>query len=285
MGSIYGREMNDELIKDCEDAGKCLDEMELFIENKSYDMAMERLNHCLRPEILSRYGEAAQGEVRINVEEAFEAVIAANYLYPKDNIILEKYPFGALYFYRGTVSLLKKEYDAARKDYFLAKNRAPASFLFAFRYGEEFKRNGDMRSYLESTRELFTIAFRPGDIAQCFRNMGYFFVEEQQYRLARTFYVMSTFHQEKNEAVEKELEYISRVTGGTIDSTSRSDVEYAVREYDIPLLGNTELLNLATQMAHYYLEKGEKEMTRYYFDIAYNMSQKDRIEGLIGKLG
>ena len=110
-------------------------------------------------------------------------------------------------------------------------------------------------------QEAFKIAFRPADVARCFRNLGYYFVEKKLYREAVAAYVLSN-HFEKNTMVQSELYYIEQKTGKPVVNPTVAEMKAIAEKYHFPTTADQDVLGLAYTYGKDAVEEQKMEQAR-----------------------
>lgn len=110
-------------------------------------------------------------------------------------------------------------------------------------------------------QEAFKLAPRPADVARCFRNLGYCFVEKELYREAVTAYLLST-HFEKNRMVQSELYYIGQKTGEPVANPTYEEMKAIAEKYHFPTTADQDVLGLAYTYGKDAFEEQKMEQAR-----------------------
>ena len=176
-----------------------------------------------------------------------------------------------------------KRYDDARVALKKGLHWNPMYFRIMSEYMETYKITGDLETFFSLTLEAFKIAFHAPDIARCYRNLGYYFVEKELYSEAVACYILSTRY-EKSQQVQSELYYIHTKTNGEIAEPTIDDVKGYAEKYGFPIGGDVDVLGLALSCAKSFLEDNTRDAARYFFSIAYEMTNDQYLKELLDSL-
>ncbi len=130
----------------------------------------------------------------------------------KDTLFTE-YHVSDAYFYIGNILFEEGKLQEARSylDYAIKWN--PYDCRSRFEEAESFKVAGNLLKFHELTEKAYDYLYHPEEYARYLRNLGYFYIEEKEYRLAQCIYLYSIQYDEsKGTEVMNELNYISSIS-------------------------------------------------------------------------
>ena len=127
---------------------------------------------------------------------------------PQKPVLPCELPFSQLY--RGKGRLLLETGDAVQGEVALreALRWNPVDPEIVFELAEAFKLQKKLSAYLAKTRRAFDLAVTKEQLARCYRNWGYYFIEQKEYDNAAQLYFFSNGFAE-SEMVLHELLYQS----------------------------------------------------------------------------
>lgn len=151
----------------------------------------------------------------------------------------------------------KNEHEEA-KEYLtkaLEYNRFNAGALFE--YAEIFKLDGDIEQYYSFTSKIHNKIYKIADLAHYYRNLGFYFIEKKDYKLAKALFNYSYIICETKMA-ENELKYIAVLTNDDFPlGMSKFDSEEMLRKFEInPSFSETiinELKEMQKYLHHFYV--------------------------------
>ena len=216
--------------------------------------------------------------------EFFEELLYAFYNKPEKTIRKADIPFAEVYLQHGSLLFEQKRYLEARETLAKARRWNPANAKIAFEYMETYKALGEIEQFAELTKETFKYAFRPQDVARCYRNLGYYFIEKQLFEVAAGCYLLSLQYDKENKMAQSELYYIqSKAPNGFEEPTIDKLREYG-EKYNFPIGVSDDILGIAFSYGKHFSQNGEREGAIYCLEILYNLTDDEGIKDLIEKL-
>ena len=130
-------------------------------------------------------------------------------------------PFSMAYMYLGSINVSNKILDKAEQNLLQAISWNPYNVSARFELAETYKLLGNLNKYKEVTDETYNFCIYPHHFARYLRNQGYYYIEKEQYDLAKALYLYSLVF-ENNQIVVQEITYIASKTN---DKTLPSNEE------------------------------------------------------------
>lgn len=216
--------------------------------------------------------------------EPFEELLYMHLHQPSRDVRRSAIPFAEAYHLYGGLLMEKESFRAANYVLKEAVRWNPSSAKIRFEYGESFKAMGDMDHFLEITRDTFAVAFRPDDLARCFRNMGYYLSEQEAWNEAAGCYVLSMQYDDKAPMAAHELTYIESKSDGTAKAPSAEDMLATCERYDIPFGPSDLVIGVAYHYGEEFLKHGNAPAAHYFLTIAYDLTEDEDIKAILDKL-
>ncbi len=117
------------------------------------------------------------------------------------------------YFYIGNILFEEDKLAEARKYLNHAIKWNPYDCRARFEEAESFKVAGNIVKYHELNEQAYDYLYHPEEYARYLRNLGYYYIEEKEYRLAQCIYLYSIQYDEsKGTEIWNELDYISNIS-------------------------------------------------------------------------
>lgn len=175
------------------------------------------------------------------------------------------FPFATIYFFYGNILFKLGRYTEANVALGKAKRWNPMDADIAFEYAETYKAMGDIETFFDYTIEIFNFAYKSEDLARCYRNLGYYFIEKKLWQ----------------EAIACE-DY-------SLNFDSNTDAAYGKmkkfsRKYGFPLEPNEDVVGLAIAYGRNSAENGNDEFAKYFLNIAYDLTHFDEVKQLLDEL-
>lgn len=127
--------------------------------------------------------------------------------------LFTNYHLSDAYYYIGNILFEEDKLAEARKylDYAIKWN--PYDCRARFEEAETFKISGNLLKFHELNEKAYDYLYHPEEYARYLRNLGYYYIEEKQYKLAQCIYLYSIQYDEsKGTEIWSELDYISSIS-------------------------------------------------------------------------
>ena len=267
--------LDESLAKDNLGFDAALDEAKFNIYKKNYNKALKLLE-----EMIDKYGNTGLFEDDAVSEyhcfsEPMEEILYRRYTQPEKDIRMAGINFAALYHNYGSLLVELNRLDEAADALFTAMRWNPAYTGIAFEYAETFKMRGLLEAFKDFSKNIFKYAYRPEDLARCYRNMSFYYVEKQDYETAACCLIFSK-HFSDSEMAASELYYIGQVTGQLYKPTLE-EIEEHFEEHDIPLGPDKEVLGIAYSYGRHLYEQGEMQGAVYFLEIFTDFIQDEEV--------
>lgn len=216
--------------------------------------------------------------------ELFEEILYMNTFKPERECRRAEMPFSEIYLLNGSLLYEEEKYMEARETLVKARKWNPVNSSIAFEYMETFKVLGELDKFARLTREQFNFAFSSKDVARCYRNLGFYFVEKEVYDAAILCYFQSMNFDKDSKNAQSELYYIQSKTGKPIVPPEQDEVEELVKKYDIPLETTNNVIGLAFAVAKQMMDDKQPEFAAYMLEIVYDLTGDEQIKDLLDKM-
>ena len=216
--------------------------------------------------------------------EFFEEALYTYYNEPKRQIRAAGIPFSRIYFLHGNLLFEQKKYEEAKAALEKAMRWNPINSDILFEHMETFKVTGDIEKFAELTKEAFKYVFKPKDLARCYRNMGYYFIEKKKYQEATACYLMSLEFEDNNKNAQSELYYIHSKTSKEFHEPTFDEIKKYGEKYGFPIGASDKVIGLAMTYGQRFLDNENIEATVYCLEIVYSLTHNDKIKSLIEQL-
>lgn len=264
-----------------------LEEIRFNIYKKNYDKALKMIEDLVfKVEDLNIFQDDSVSEYHA-FDELFEEVLYRHIYEPQKDVRRAQIPYTEIYLLYGSLLVELNRLEDARKQLEKGLRWNPICFSIMSEYIETFKMQGDMETFFDKTIAAFKIAFKPSDVARCFRNLGYYFVEKQLYPEAVAVYLLSTEFEPDSKQVNAELYFINQVAG-KVDEPTSDDIKRYTEKYGFPAGADGDVLGLAYTYGRSFLQEDEEKNTNlahYFLSILYDLTNDKRIKDMIDSIG
>lgn len=120
-------------------------------------------------------------------------------------------PFSMAYLYLGSINVSNNQLNQAEKYLLESISWNPYNVSARFELAETYKLLGNLDKYKEITDEAYNFCIFPIDFARYLRNLGYYYIEKENFLLAKSLYLYSLLF-ENSHIVAQEITYIASKT-------------------------------------------------------------------------
>ena len=169
----------------------------------------------------------------------------------------------------------KEDYDKAIQIIDTGLRINPLHIDLMFEKGSIFRTQKKLNETLQIALECFDIAYRKPHIARCYRDFGYYFIENKNWDAATCCYLLSDSWY-KTEMAKSELFYITQQTGKIIDEKYYTDnFEKILQKHNVPTQPNQLWIEIALYMGEERTSCNDIEEAKFCFYVAYELTGND----------
>ncbi len=276
------KEINQVAQKNNEEFEDNLDLVRYLIFQKRYDDAIELLEEIVADvEKSQSYEDDAVNEYYC-FKEAMEGILHELNYKSRKSIRSCPIDYATLYYLYGNVLFEKGNYNEAKIALEKARRWNPASVEIGFEYAETLKALGEYEDYYDVTMRLHPFIFKLRDIARFYRNLGYYFIEKKDYKVATSCYVFSGEF-DRSEVVPAELYYIYKTSGVDFEPTA-DELNEIFDKNEIPIYISREVLNAAYALGKDAKEEGDMRCVLYFWGIFDDLVEDDEVKETLERI-
>lgn len=265
--------------KDAKGFDAALEEIRFNIYKKEYDKALKLMEAMVEKyEKLDMFADDEVSEYH-DFKEIFEEILYKQIHNPEKEVRQAQVRYSEIYLQYGSLLFELQRYADAEAALKKAMRWNPSSAKIAFEHAETFKTRGMMDEYYAASREIFKIAFRPDELARCYRNLGYYYVEKDELQSAVCCEVFS-LQFEKSNLVQSELYYISTKDGSVNIDPDIEMIKKCFAVNDIPFGPDDDIIGIAYQLTKMFMDKGQKEGAEYFISIILGFFENEELRAM-----
>jgi tetratricopeptide (TPR) repeat protein len=257
------------------------DEVRYLVSTKQYKKATPLMESLIR--FCEDFLEADKENDYFSFKNMFQALLYQHYFKPKKKFKPTPYDFSDMYLIRGHLYMQEHNIKAATEALKKAVRCNPVNVYAYFQLAETYKLTGDFDEYLNLTIQALFFATTKAQIARCYRNMGFYFIEKESYADAVNMYYLSSDF-ENHEAVTSELLYISQKSGQGIERPDSDEVMRTIAEYGIQVGASEPVLGIAAALGKKAFEDKQFDMARYCLGMVYELSEDREAKEMLNKI-
>ena len=214
----------------------------------------------------------------------FEEVLYKYLAKPEKGIRRAQIPYTEIYMLYGSLLVELKRIPDAQEALRKGLRWNPVSFRITSEYIETFKMTGDLDQFFDLTKEAFKISFSSANVARCYRNLGFYFVEKELWSEAIACHLLSLQFDHESKQAWSELYYINDLTDGKIPEPSIDQTKEYGKKYGFPIGADLDILGISISYGKHFLEQNAPDAAMYFLSIAYDLTNDEEIGKLIEDL-
>jgi len=192
--------------------------------------------------------------------------------------------FAGAYLCYGNILIELQKYAEAKLALEKALLYNPASTDILFALSEMHRLNGNWYEYLTLNKQCFDYAYSSSALAQCYKNLGFYYSEKGELSIAAALFYISLDYAPGDRIAQSELFYIAEQTGKKLPTLACYEIFKTLEENDIQVGPNPLVLHLASSIAANCQIEKDLENALYYFKICYDLTEAESIKKILDSL-
>ncbi len=196
--------------------------------------------------------------------------------------------YADMYHKYGALLFEAKRYDEAEAVLKKAVRWNPVDTDILFELSEVYKVRGDWETFLPIMKQCLAYAYSKRALARSYRNLGFYFIEQEKYDTAAALYLFSLFFESENETAYYELGYIKEKTGKTPHQPSNKEEASVliklIEDNGVQTWANPQVIDIALSMGREAMKGNMPDEVRYFLGIAYELSGDKEIGEVLERL-
>lgn len=248
-------EINSAFEKDLNNINSMLKDLEnmIFGKNKNFSLAKEKLLDFVKG--ISIFENDNETDY-YNFDDVIQFVIYTRLNKTNKKIVWSSIPFLTAYSYLAYVYNEEKNYDEALNIIDKQMKIAPLNLSAYFEKCETYKMQKMWEQFKEETQKIYTKIYDAKDLAHLYRNLGFYYIEQNKLDLAYALYTAS-IQFEKHRLAYSEMMYINQQLGRENYSMSAEETLKLLDDNNIPFGAKKENVDLLIS-----IYENEKELIK-----------------------
>jgi tetratricopeptide (TPR) repeat protein len=213
-----------------------------------------------------------------------EEIVYKEIFKPKKEIRQIPENYADIYFKYGNILFEVKRYDEAKIILEKAISYNPINTDYLLELCELYKMNKDWKIFLRINRDCLKYAYSSKAIAKCYRNFGYYYIEEEKYELAIALFYLSIHFDQEARIAHSELLYISNKIGLEIKSPDQQNILKLLKDNDIQFGANDLILSIAYSIGQEAQKNNQNSIAKYFYSIVFDLTEDNEIKEIMDKL-
>ena len=259
-----------------------LDEISEYIEVGDYKTALDKLKHFMNA-FPGMFEDDRVSEYH-SFTNPLEELIFFKYIGAEKEIryIPDNQPLLDLYYIYGFLLFENQEFEEAEENLKKALKINPVSARVILELSEIYKMHTPtFNKFIIYTSDALKYAYYPQDLARCYRNLGYYYIEENQFDVAAALFKYSMKY-EMSIMAYSELQYIES-KGHSIDITL-SEAVSILEDKNIQIGVNPFVLDALKELAQEYEKNKLYNQSLYFYELLCDITNDEQTFNKINEL-
>jgi tetratricopeptide (TPR) repeat protein len=223
------------------------------------------------------YKEDSESEY-FNFGNQLEEILYNELYKPEKEIKQIPENYAGVYFRHGVLLFELEKFDEAKIALESANKYNPIRIDILFELSEVYKMKNDWENYLKINNKCMDYAYSAKAIARCYRNFGFYYIEQENYELATALFQFSLLFEPNQENAKEELIYIIKKTGKIIEKPNMEKNIELIKSNNIQIGANKLVLNIAYHLGKAAQKINYTDIAKYYLEIVYDLTYDDEIK-------
>lgn len=244
------------------------------IENGNYDTPLEKLDDFMET-FPGMYEDDKVSEYHY-FTNPLEEIVFRKYIGLEKELryIPDYHPLLDLYYVYGFLLLEKQRYDEAEDSLKKAIKINPVSARIILELTEIYKKHTyTLNEFVIRTSDALKYSYYPQDIARCYRNLGYYYVEENDFKTALAFYIYS-MEFEASPLAYAEIKFIQS-RNNNLELSLNECVEI-IENKNIQLGANPFILEVLNELINEYDENKLYNQLMYFLELKFDLTNDEK---------
>lgn len=213
----------------------------------------------------------------------FQALLYEHTFKPQKRYQPAPHDCSDMYIIRGYLYLSERKLDKAIEAMEKAISWNPVNIYAYFQLAEAKKLKDSFDEYYNLTKQALMFATTKAEIARCYRNFGFYFIEVKQYQDAINMYYLSKDY-ENHESVASELFYISQQTGEMAIQPGQDEILETITRESIQIGPSEVVVGIAKELGKKAYEDQHFDLARYCLGMVYGLTEDPEVKALLEKM-
>jgi tetratricopeptide (TPR) repeat protein len=214
----------------------------------------------------------------------FEEILYKEIFKPSKDVRQIPENFTGAYFIYGVILFELKMYDKSKEILEKAHKYNPVSVKILFELSEIYKMNNEWEEYVNINKKCLEYAYSSKDIARCYRNYGFYFIEQDRYDMATDLFQLSLEYDQDSKVAQSELVYIAQKTGKQLNLSNNNKMIESIKNENIQFGANPLVISIANYLLKASLKKDNIEAWKFFAGILYDLTEDENFKKIIDRL-
>jgi tetratricopeptide (TPR) repeat protein len=188
------------------------------------------------------------------------------------------------YFRYGVILFELENFKKSKEVLEKANKYNPINVKILFELSEIYKMNKNWEEYKNVNDKCLEYSYSSKDIARCYRNYGYYFIEQNDFDMAINLFYLSLDFDQESKIAQSELLFISEKTGKKIQQPKNDKIIKLLKNKNIQIGANNLVISIAHYIGKEALKNKNLQMSKYFIEIVYDLTKDEDFKKTIEDL-
>jgi tetratricopeptide (TPR) repeat protein len=263
---------------------KIMEEADFQIFKNNYEKALQIMESLIKSiEEREWYNDDNVSEYHC-FNNFFEELIYKEKYRPSKEIRQIPENFTAAYYKYGVILFELKNFAKAKEVLEKANRYNPIGTEILFELSEVYKMNKDWEEYSNISKKCLEYAYSSRALARCYRNLGFYYIEQEKYDLAIKLFFFSMDFDQESKIAQSELLYISQKENISIQPPKTDEIIDALKKNNIQIGANPLILSIAGYIAKDAYKNKAFDICKYFSEIIYDLTNSAEFKNIIDQI-
>ncbi|MBR4164309.1 MAG: hypothetical protein IKR11_12365 [Solobacterium sp.] len=271
------------ILKDVQSYEALLEEVRMNMYQKEFGKAFQLIAPIIQKTDQTKPFQDDTVSEYHDFNNLLEEVLYQSVFNPHKDLRQTPFPFSELYGLYGMILIELQKLNEAETALKESLRWNPFNALFRFEYIEIFKMKKDYDTFKKLTCESFQYLYERQFLAKAYRNLGYYFIENNMYTEASALYHYSLLFEQSDNA-RNELLYIYHSGHKPQKELSMEQLDDLAYDFDFPLYPDETIVKAILFLGHELYIDQQYSSAREVLTIAYKLTEHKEILDFIDKI-
>lgn len=278
-------QLSDTLEANLQEMGSVLEQAQNQVAEQNYEQGLSLLESLVEKidAVAPRFDADSEHEY-LCFDNVLEEILYGKLYDPGKVIRHVPQEYADTYLVYGNLLLEMGRQKEARKALLKAKRWNPMKVETLFELSEIYKQNQQLKKYLEINITALSQAYTARNLARCYRNLGYYYVEKEKYELAVALYCFSVKFDKENRIPEAALQYIQHKWGKRVVPPSFEQCRELFAAHGLQLGANELVISIAVALGDQARDAQAFDDATYYYSLVYELTGDPEVKSWIDAL-
>ena len=263
---------------------KTLEEVDFLMYKGDFDKALQIMESLINNiEERNWYQDDEKSEYRC-FNNILEKILYNEIFNPTKDVRQIPENYTDAYLKYGVILFELENYKKSKEVLEKANKYNPINVRILFELSEIYKMNKNWEEYIKINNKCLEYSYSSKDIARCYRNIGFYYIEQNDFETATGLFYLSLDFDQESKVAQSELLYIFEKTGKKLKQPKFEEIEKLLENKKIQMGANHLVISIAHYIGKEALKNKDVYMSKYFTEIVYDLTKDEDFKKIIDDL-